>query len=103
LYSVVLQTGLLSCIDPSVRKVTKSPKVGPLLIFSISLGSFNIAVENWLIPAPVALKISDPGKLRRCKKYLNLTLTYSFEVCIYYFVVIWYINTYNVVEDIVLS
>jgi hypothetical protein len=27
-----------SCIDPSVRIVTKSPKVGPLLIFSISLG-----------------------------------------------------------------
>ncbi len=26
-----------SCIDPSVRIVTKSPKVGPLLIFSISL------------------------------------------------------------------
>jgi hypothetical protein len=30
-----------SCIDDSVRIVTKSPKVGPLLIFSISLGSTN--------------------------------------------------------------
>ncbi len=28
---------LTSCIDPSERIVTKSPKVGPLLIFSISL------------------------------------------------------------------
>jgi hypothetical protein len=28
---------VLSCIDPSVRIVTKSLKVGPLLIFSISL------------------------------------------------------------------
>jgi hypothetical protein len=28
---------VLSCIGPSVRIVTKSPKVGPLLIFSISL------------------------------------------------------------------
>jgi hypothetical protein len=28
---------VLSCIDPSVRIVTKSPKVGPLLIFSVSL------------------------------------------------------------------
>jgi hypothetical protein len=28
-----------SCIDASVRIVTKSPKVGPLLIFSISLDS----------------------------------------------------------------
>jgi hypothetical protein len=28
----------MSCVDPSVRIVTKSPKVGPLLIFSISLG-----------------------------------------------------------------
>jgi hypothetical protein len=28
---------VLSCIDPSVRIVTKYPKVGPLLIFSISL------------------------------------------------------------------
>ncbi len=26
-----------SCIDPSIRIVTKTPKVGPLLIFSISL------------------------------------------------------------------
>jgi hypothetical protein len=29
---------VLSCIDPSVRIVTKSPKVGPLLLFYISLG-----------------------------------------------------------------
>jgi hypothetical protein len=28
---------VMSCIDASVRIVTKSPKVGPLLIFSISL------------------------------------------------------------------
>jgi hypothetical protein len=28
---------MTSYIDPSVRIVTKSPKVGPLLIFSISL------------------------------------------------------------------
>ncbi len=28
---------VLSCIDPSVRTVAKSPKVRPLLIFSISL------------------------------------------------------------------
>jgi hypothetical protein len=28
---------LMSCIDASVRIVTKSPKEGPLLIFSISL------------------------------------------------------------------
>jgi hypothetical protein len=28
----------MSCIDPSVQIVTKFPKVGPLLIFSISLG-----------------------------------------------------------------
>ena len=28
---------MMSCNDPSVRIVTKSPKVGPLLIFSISL------------------------------------------------------------------
>jgi hypothetical protein len=27
-----------SCIDLSVRIVTKSPKVGPLLMFSMSLG-----------------------------------------------------------------
>ncbi len=27
----------MSCIDASVRIVTKSPKVGPLLIFSISI------------------------------------------------------------------
>jgi hypothetical protein len=33
----------MSCIDPSVRIVTKSPKVGPLLIFSISLGDANSA------------------------------------------------------------
>jgi hypothetical protein len=32
---------VLSCIDPFVRIVTKSPKVGPLLIFSISPGSDN--------------------------------------------------------------
>ncbi len=31
LYSSTLGT-LMSCIDPSVRIVTKSPKVGPLLI-----------------------------------------------------------------------
>jgi hypothetical protein len=35
-YSVVLQP-YMSCLDPSERTVTKSPKVGPLLIFSISL------------------------------------------------------------------
>jgi hypothetical protein len=29
---------VISCIDTSVQIVTKSPKVGPLLIFSISLG-----------------------------------------------------------------
>jgi hypothetical protein len=28
---------VLFCIDPSVRIVTKSPKAGPLVIFSISL------------------------------------------------------------------
>ncbi len=28
---------VLSCIDPSVWIVSKSPKVGPLLMFSISL------------------------------------------------------------------
>ncbi len=28
---------MTSCIEPSVRIVTKSPKVGPLLIFPISL------------------------------------------------------------------
>ncbi len=28
---------VMSCIDPSVRIVTKSPKVGPLLIVSVSL------------------------------------------------------------------
>ncbi len=32
---------VLSCIDPSVGMVTKSPKVGPLLIFSISLERAN--------------------------------------------------------------
>jgi hypothetical protein len=31
----------MSCIDPSVGIVTKSPKVGPLLIFSISLERAN--------------------------------------------------------------
>jgi hypothetical protein len=32
----------MSCIDASVRIVTKSPKVGPLLIFSISLVCINV-------------------------------------------------------------
>ena len=32
----------MSCIDASVRIVTKSPKVGPLLRFSISLCSDNM-------------------------------------------------------------
>jgi hypothetical protein len=32
---------MTSCIDPSVRIVTKSPKAGPLHIFSISLGTGN--------------------------------------------------------------
>ncbi len=38
--SVLLYPVVLQCIDASVRIVTKSPKVGPLLIFifSISLG-----------------------------------------------------------------
>ncbi len=30
---------VMSCIDPSVRIVTKSPKHGPLLLLSISLGA----------------------------------------------------------------
>jgi hypothetical protein len=33
LYSLAI---VMSCVDPSVRIVTKSPKLGPLLIFSIS-------------------------------------------------------------------
>ncbi len=38
---------MLPCIDPSVRIVTKSPKVGPLLIFSISLSyPFNCGVDG---------------------------------------------------------
>ncbi len=36
LYSLATVT---SCIDASVRIVTKSPKVGPLLIFSTSMAS----------------------------------------------------------------
>ncbi len=35
--TLVLCCPVMSCIDPSVRIVTKSPTVGPLLIFSISL------------------------------------------------------------------
>jgi hypothetical protein len=44
LYTLVLcslatvHNAVMSCIDPFVRIVTKSPKVGPLLIFSIALG-----------------------------------------------------------------
>jgi hypothetical protein len=34
---------MMSCIDPSVRKVTKSSEIGPLLILSISLG---VAVDS---------------------------------------------------------
>ncbi len=37
---------VLFCIDPSVRIVTKSLKVGPLLIFSISLVTRE-AREEW--------------------------------------------------------
>jgi hypothetical protein len=49
LYSVVLQ---LWRTDASVRIVTKSPKVGPLLlwIFSISLGNTNAVSRSKVLP-----------------------------------------------------
>jgi hypothetical protein len=36
----------MSCIDASVRIVTKSPKVGPLLIFCISLEPSHVTRSN---------------------------------------------------------
>jgi hypothetical protein len=36
----------MSFIDPSVGIVTKSPKAGPILIFSISLGTVNVAAQE---------------------------------------------------------
>jgi hypothetical protein len=44
-------TTVMSCIDASVQIVTKSPKVGPLLTFSISL----IYSQNWDPPTPLPL------------------------------------------------
>ncbi len=39
-----------SCIDLSVRKVTKSPKVGPLPIFSISMHTVYYDVNGAFSP-----------------------------------------------------
>ncbi len=54
---------LWSCnCDVLVRIVTKSPKVGPLLIFSISLVFKYIPIfAVWRIPDPDFLFIPDPG------------------------------------------
>jgi hypothetical protein len=45
----------MSCIGPSVRMVTKSPKILPLLIFSISL-MCTVGLEG------VGLKSKSPSK-----------------------------------------
>jgi hypothetical protein len=52
------------CIEASVRLVTKSPKVGPLIIFSISLTVPTRIQQHTPVPVDngILSSVADPGR-----------------------------------------
>ncbi len=82
LYSCTLQTcnRVLSCIDLSVRIVTKSPNVRSLFVFSISLVVLKhlhdqLHHHTALIPSPLPLRVVKTGRNHLKEEFTPLLLT----------------------------